>query len=286
MRKVLNASLPFALLFSLVANSEPCWQHRSIPPADGSLCILAENEVVSGKLQWYFGRTALDLDETDQSSGHPGHFCAYEALINGGHIVKRSADYLWLDATADDVKSRLQKIPLHENSKYSPDPSDKWVLDSASLAGLFKSCSIEKPEYVDSSEVIFCARPLPEGNIGFGKVNQVGRCKLFDAEVGEGRLQMSDLQAKRKALPDVSWVGDGWAIRNGQSFATHSVYGLGYSTEYCLLQAMIRGHKYCSVDKTGHYQTGDEIDFEDKDHGINDVFKLNNPASSSRGAEL
>lgn len=286
MKKVLKSSLPFALLLSLGANADPCWQPQSVLPADGSLCIVIDSEVEPGKAQWFFGRAALDLEAPVQAADNKKNFCVYEVKLSGGNDIKRSRNYFWLDATESEVRSRFKPLPEYKNDPESPDQSKKWVFSSSALADLFKFCSGKPPKEVVASELGACAKPLPENNIAFGKFTPTGKCKVFDAGVGKQRVPLSTVQALRKDRPDATWLGVGWAVRNGQPFATHTVYGIYYSTEYCQLQAMIRGHKYCSVDKTGHYQTGNEIDYHDADKGINDVYRLNYPDKSSNKTEL
>ena len=134
-----------------------------------------------------------------------------------------------------------------------------------------------------------CVRSLPDKSIGIGRLTRTGKCKLFDAGIGKDQLQISmpDLQRKRKKSHGAaSWLGAGWAVRDGQSFATHSAYGAEFSTEYCLLQAMIRNHKFCSVDKTGFYQTGNYVDRTDEDKGRNDLYQLYYPEKPRRKTEL
>ncbi|WP_422136853.1 hypothetical protein [Endozoicomonas sp. ALD040] len=286
MKRFLKFGLPFTLLFSLGASAEPCWQQQSVLPADGNLCILIDDKVEPDQPKWFFGRAALDLSETDQADGKIKHFCVYEVKSEGGYDIRRSNDYFWLDATESEVQSRFQILPKHKNDPLSPDQSDKWVLSSGALADLFKFCSAEKPEVVDSSDISMCAKPLQNESIAFGKLSTQAKCKVFDAAVGEGVLPLRLVQAMRKDMSYATWIGVGWAVRNGQPFATHTVYGPPYSTEYCLLQAMIRGHEYCSVDKTGHYQTGNLIDYDDTADGINDAYLLNYPDQPSGKPEL
>ncbi|WP_252178462.1 hypothetical protein [Endozoicomonas sp. 4G] len=277
MKRFLKFSLPLTLLFSLGVKAEPCWQQQSTPPADGNLCILIDDEAEPGQPTWYFGRAALDLSKTNQEAGKLKHFCAYEVRTDTGYNTKRSSNYFWLDATKSELQSRFQALPQYKNNPLSPDQSDKWVLNSGSLAGLFKFCSAEKPEVVDSSDIHLCAKPLQGNGIAFGKLTTKGMCKVFDAGVGKELVPLPAVQAMRKDLPDISWVGAGWAVRNGQPFATHTVYGTPDATEYCLLQAMIRGHRYCSVNKVGHYQTGNEVDVDDTGDEVNAVYRLDYP---------
>ncbi|WP_257280999.1 MULTISPECIES: hypothetical protein [unclassified Endozoicomonas] len=286
MKRFLKFGLPFALLLSPGVNAEPCWQSQSVLPADGSLCIVIDDEVKPGKPQWYFGRAALDLTEPVQAADNKKNFCVYEVKNSDGHDIKRSRNYFWLNATEREVLSSFYKLPMHKNDPLSPDQSDKWVMNSGSLVGLFRFCSAERPKDVGFSDLDLCVKPLPNNGIAFGKFTHTTKCKVFDAGVGKELMPLSELQTLRKDRPDITWVGEGWAVRDGQPFATHTVYGIPDSTEYCLLQAMIRGHQFCSVDKTGHYQTGNEIDYGDTDGGINDAYRLNYSDKPKSKSEL
>ncbi|UYM17426.1 hypothetical protein [Endozoicomonas euniceicola] len=229
----------------------------------------------------HYGRTALDYETLDKEQF--GHFCAYEV----NRAIARATTYSWLKGSEEEIKAKLEHVPLYVNKATSVDPSKKWVFDSKDFARLFDFCwkDDEPPQLrsnrkTRSSDVRLCVKPddkVPALNFGKFSNNDNGKCEVFDATISSKQPPMTfaEWKAKAKHSPVATYAGVGWAIRDGQSFASHTAYGPEFVPEYCVVEAFIRGHRYCSIDTKGFYQTGNEIDYNDQYRGRNRAYSLN-----------
>ncbi|MCW7551712.1 hypothetical protein NX722_03445 [Endozoicomonas gorgoniicola] len=287
MQWLLKSGLVVLLVQAVSAFSDPppCWQSSAVKaPPDGRLCIALKFNLPDSV---FYGRSALNLAYLDGEESKM-HFCAYES--DSG--VKREDTYFWLEGTENQVREVLNKKPLYINDPESPDKSKKWKFELGDFISLFQSCNAgnqltsqqhkgatgQQQEGINSAKTEICIKSTDDNTLDFGKISRTGKCKIFDATLSDKKrpFTLDELNEKAKRLKNLShpWVYSGWAVREGEPFASHSPYGFAHVNDYCILQAFIRGHRYCSTDDQGRYQTGDSINYEDRDKGNNNAFKV------------
>ena len=271
------------------SNPAPCWQSSTAKaPPDGRLCIVFNKDISpDSPNRFFYGRSALNLNSLDDKENKT-HFCAYEA----DRDVHREDTYFWLQGTENQVRKALDTKALYLNDSKSPDQSKKWKLELDDFISLFKSCNADgqltsqqqegttgqQQEGINSDKIEICIKSTDDNTLDFGKISRSGKCKIFDATLSDKKrsLTLYQLNEKAKRLKTLAhpWIHSGWAVREGEPFASHSPYGFAHVNDYCILQAFIRGHKYCSTDNKGRYQTGDSINYEDQDNGNNNAYQV------------
>ncbi|MET4695079.1 hypothetical protein V5J35_000689 [Endozoicomonas sp. NE40] len=272
----------FVLLVQAVnAFSAPaaCWQSSTTEaPPDGRLCVAFTHAVPDSTERVFYGRSALDLGSV--SNGSIKHFCAIEA----GGEVRREKTYFWLHGKEEKVRAAVQKEPIVINAADSPDQSEKRKLELGKFIKRFEYCDArDKPTdqqqaEMNTAETKLCIKSTDNKTLDFGTFSRSGKCKVFDATLSDKKpsLPLYELAEKARRLKELShpFVHAAWAGRQGEPFASHSPYGVGYDVDYCILQAFIRGHQYCSVDYKGRYQTGKYINYEDQYDGKNYAYEV------------
>ena len=256
-----------------------CWQSSTTEaPPDGRLCIAFSDPLPTTSERVFYGRSALNLDPV--SSASIKHFCAFEAASN----VYRADTYYWLHGKEKKVRAAIQNKPIVINAASSPDQSEKRKLKLGNFIRLFERCDPQdKPTdqqqaHIDAAKTPLCIKSTDKKTLDFGKFSRTEKCEIFDATLSDKKPslpldQLAEIARQLKERPQL-WVHSAWAKRRGEPFASHSAYGSGYKVEYCVLQAYIRGHRYCSVDDKGRYQTGESKNDQDQYKGRNDAYKL------------
>ena len=281
MQWLFKSGLVVLLVQAVNAFSAPpaCWQSSTTEaPPDGRLCFAFSDPVPNTSDRVFYGRSALNLDPV--SSASIKHFCAFEA---GGNVY-RAESYFWLHGKEKEVRAAVQKIPIVINTADTPDQSEKRKLKLGNFIKLFERCDVQdKPTEqqqadMNAAKTALCIKSTDNETLDFGKFSRTGKCEVFDATLSDKKPslpldQLAEIARRLKEWPQL-WVHSAWAKRRWEPFASHSPYGSGYKVEYCVLQAYIRGHRYCSVDDKGRYQTGEYKNDQDQYKGRNDAYEL------------
>ena len=216
MRLTLKSSISLLLCQAVYSYGEPCWQAQTEEAPDGRICVFFDSVTTPGRTTVYNGRSAPDLATIDQTK--VGHFCAYE--VDRG--VERAEEYYWLKGSETDIRTKLKSYKEYANKPESADQSKKWVFDSKAFTKIFDFCEVggepstlPYDEDIYASETKLCVKSTNADTLDFGKISGSGKCKTFDATIRSGQpaLTFTEWKKEKEKLPDITYVGVGWAVR-------------------------------------------------------------------------